>query len=512
MTRCARLNLVRFEDRSMPATGVFAAGTLTMTAQEGDTVEVSPQKVGANYPAGHLQVFVGGLPVFTCGPDQVVKNLVVKPGAATSYNLLVHSHVTVDNLTVFGAPMDTYFGMQPDIVVTGNLSFFGGAAALGSDAVEIYDGVSVGGNALIDLKDGNSEVHLWGGSYGGNLTVRGGAGTDNVKLGKYGTVSIAGNMKLALGDGSNTVTGDGQHTISVGKSFTLTGGAGKDDVNLHDLTKLLSVGGNIQVALGAAPVGAMDHWNTGPVTAGGNVTITGGNGSQLIEGSGLASIGGNLTISLGAGGNTWYAGQAIGSEVSVGGSVHYAGGDGTDYLVVDYLIAGLDVAFSLGGGIENDLIIGVTKVKPIVVGGNLTVTSGAGVDNITICQANINKGITIKAGGGADTIAIDDTDVAGNTLIDLGAGADKLQMDTQDATGSGVDLPGFVHLAGRFTVFAGEGDDKVDLSDLGGEHVEVDGAVKLLGGAGQDTFKQFKAGNVFQGPTFEDFELGETFL
>jgi hypothetical protein len=512
MARGARLNLISFEDRITPATGAFAAGTLTITAQQGDIVEVSPQMVGADYPAGLLQVFVGGVPLFKSGPSQVVKNLIVKPGSATSYGLIVHNHVTVGNLTVNGAPMDTYFGLYPDTVVTGNVSFLGGAAGLGTDIVEFFDGAVVGGNALIDLKGGLGDVKLMGTTYGGNLTVLAGAGTDNVTLAKYGTISVAGNMTLALGDGPNTVAMGGTHTISVGKSFTYTGGSGADDVNLRDQGKLLSVSGNIKVALGSVANGVMDHWNTSPLTAGGNVTITGGAGSQLVEGAGLSSIGGNLTIMLGDGGNTWYAGQVVDSKVSVGGSVHYTGGDGTDYLVVDNLIAGHDAAFTLGGGVENDLLMGVTKDKPVIVGGNLTITGGAGADIVTVCQGNIAKGLSVKSGDGADTVSIDDTVVGGNTLIDLGKGADKLRVDTQMATGSGVDLPGYVHLVGRFTVFGGEGDDLVDLSDLGGQHVEVDGAVKLVGGAGQDTFQQFKSGNVFHKSTFEDFESGETFV
>jgi hypothetical protein len=59
--RRSSLNLIPLEDRMTPATAVFSAGTLTVTAATSDAIVVSPDGSGI---AGDLKVMVGASTVF----------------------------------------------------------------------------------------------------------------------------------------------------------------------------------------------------------------------------------------------------------------------------------------------------------------------------------------------------------------------------------------------------------------------------------------------------------------
>ncbi|HEX3147072.1 MAG TPA: hypothetical protein VHR66_03260 [Gemmataceae bacterium] len=511
MSRHTRLSLIPLEDRTTPTTASYAAGTLTLTTGNNNFIEVTMKYFGNNnYIPGYLHVEAGNVQIFESADNQPVNAIIVKNGAGVEdYAFEMFDKVSVGSLTIGGATKMTNISLMDGVHISGDFKFTGVGTA--ADNVTVQKDSIIGGNATLDFKSGSNSLKLEDGFIGGNLTVLGGAGNDEVDFFNSGDVTVGGSAKFTLGDGDNKIQAIKQGTLSVGKGFTFTGGLGQNRFNFGMLNAELDVGANLTVSFGGMGLPPSDSWYSHTLNVGGSVTFTlggvgGDSGASLL---GATVIGGNLSVAA-----TAPFGLSIGGDsyaTTIGGSLKFTGGPADDAAYFDRLQVAKDVTLNLGAGSTGQHVhLGDNQAHPVVVGGNLSITTGAAADDILVLQTTVGKALTISTGGGADKVYIDDTSVTGATLIDLGAGADELHVDTKIANVDLDQLDGYTQFGGNFTVMAGDGDDLVDLSDSGGQHLVVGGITKLVGGIGKDTFKHW-TGNIYLGTHTEDFELGEAF-
>lgn len=504
--RRSSLNLIPLEDRATPAAAVFSAGTLTLTAATADAIVVSPDGSGI---AGDLKVMVGAITVFDSAPNQVVKKLVVNPGAATQYTLNIQGGVVLNALTITGAPTSTNITVDGSTQVTGNLSIAGNSAGPGDDTVTLNDGIIVGKSVSIKLRDGTNSIFVNGGTIGGNLTLSGGSGDDSIKLVNDGPLSIGGNLNMAFGTGHNLVSSDGANLLSVGHNWTYTGGAGTDRLPMSGFGTKIQVGGNVSISFGTTGL-AQEMWANDEMFVGGNFKVTGGNQQETVWFSGDTEIGGNVKVNYGSGHGVFNSGLFGGGTSKIGGNLTVVGSDSIDF-GIDHLTVGGDVSVTSGpeAGAFDQIRIGISQVAPVNIGGSLNIHTSSGDDQINAMRLQVGDAFNLSTGDGIDTVQIDDSHIIGSSLIDLGGGADALQVDCRATDSNGFALPKATQFDSNLTVQAGAGDDNVNFSDSTGTRVIVVGNVSLVGGAGTDTFVHNQLNNLYLGTKTEDFELGE---
>ncbi|MFM7112143.1 MAG: beta strand repeat-containing protein, partial [Planctomycetota bacterium] len=177
----------------------------------------------------------------------------------------------------------------------------------------------------------------------GNFCYNGGTLIDDIKL--YGTVQGAPgkNSVINMGQGANTLDIDAVIGLGTSSDLIVTGGAGIDDISLGDDTDIAN---DAIFSLGA---GNNVYGLNGAFTVGGDMSITAGNGDDIIN-LFAGQIGGDLTLSLGNGSNslTFTGASTVGAAQSA--SCHdftYNGGDGDDEITFD----------ADNGAVENSLTV-----------------------------------------------------------------------------------------------------------------------------------------------------------
>jgi hypothetical protein len=498
-----RLALISLEDRSTPASAVYAAGTLTITAATGDAILVA---LNSNNVPGFLEVTAPAA-VFDSLTTMPVSNLIVKAGLATNYTLGFGPGVALYNLTVTGASTSTGVTLDATTRVLNKFTFTGGN---GDDTVSLTNGAKVGGHVALTLGNGVNQAQLRGGVVGGNVTISAGNGNDTVNLINNGPLTIGGSFKTNLGDGDNDFVTIGNTVVTVGRDFDYSGSGGSNNVDFAGSTADLIVGGNAALNFGATSVADLDYWLTSNLIVGGNFTVVGGSGGGLYEviWIGPTQIGGNYKLTFGNTANKVGLDYLSGMTTTIGGHMIYTSGSGTDELTLDNVTIGRNATLNLGGGATQFAKLGTTSATPVEIAGNLTIKGGANDDLVDVVRTRVGGTTTISTFDGIDTVRIDDADFGDKVSIDLGAGGDTLAIETRVA-----DFAGALVLRTRFgsslTVLGGDGADSVTLG-VGGTGVDFGGPVKLVGGAGADTLSLF-AGNTYLSTRVEDFELGDNF-
>lgn len=515
------LNLTRLEDRTVPATATYSAGTLTITAATGDIIRIDP--VLTTSIPGYDRVTVGPTVIFDSGNSQPVRNLVVRGNAAENYTFLFGLGISLNNVSMTGAagPATAFVFslvvLGTDTRISGNFTFTGNAAR-GDDAIFLaglagFGGTAtIGGNVSVNFQAGNDLLDIAGGSIGGNLSVIGGAGNDTFNVVSDSSLSVGGNVNVNLGNGDNRVGGVAAHSFSIGRNFNLAMGTGDDRVDYR--LSPLRVGGSISANLGPSPnvvfLGA-ETWQSGDLFVGGNFTGLGGVDYELL---GPNFIGGNVSINEGPGINAFQIGQsniplANTAASFVGGNITYTGGTGDDVVSLDHLRVGRNVNLNLGAkNFAQNVAIGQTQIDPVQIAGSLTIRGDVATTNITRTRVGGTFGLFTAAS--ADVVFIDDSDLEGAATIDLGGGPDTLSIDTQVNDGFlGVPLARPVRFQSSLTVYGRDGADIVNLG-FGGTGVDFGAPVRLFGGSDNDTLF-LNAFNVYLQARQEDFELGVNF-
>jgi hypothetical protein len=241
----------------------------------------------------------------------------------------------------------------------------GSSGALGSDSRSGIEGILLtggGGADVVNASGATVSVTLIGGD--GNDTLTGGTANDLLQGGN-------GNDSLMGGTGNDRLEGqDGNDDLTGGAGTdALLGGTGTDRVvesgNLNftlSNTSLVGVGtggstdslDGIEAALITGGVGN-NTLNAAPFTLG-SVTLIGGSGNDLLQGTNVADSldggTGNDTLRGGDGNDTLTGGTGTDALIGQEGNDWLLGGDGNDTLIGG---VGND---TLSGGNSNDLLIG----------------------------------------------------------------------------------------------------------------------------------------------------------
>jgi hypothetical protein len=408
-----RLCIELLEDRYCPSLTVqFVSGTLVLSGTPAGTTELTITNSG-----GLFKVMDGSANLGTYAASNITLNLqhynesitINLGGGTLTGNLLMNlglgnqgggsNVITVDNGTINGSVTATGGSLDETLLlgtsgqgalplhvrgavqVTGHVGNILSSVALG-------EGSSVGGNVTLTNEPAVGIGFNTGATIGGSLSVN--ARLDGVSLDlSINSTSVINKGLSVVGTPLSTGLGD---AVAVSGSATI---GGNTSVNLGDGLNLWFMGG----------------------TYGGNVTLTGGNGTAPIAGipentfelddgsGGLAIIQGSLTLT--AGDSTTALLFAPGASVAGDMSLHLGNanndlGNGAFGGTFDGTVAG-NINIVVGSG-NNIATIGVAP------GGKLNWQSGNGNDSVTLADEtspdNQVWNVNMRFGTGNDTLAL----------------------------------------------------------------------------------------------------------
>jgi hypothetical protein len=294
----------------------------------------------------------------------------------------------------------------------------------GNPLATVYAPGSVSINFSQSSLDDTINIALGGNSIGGNLSITdGAAGNNTLNLGSDAAAgNIGGNLSVT---NINTITTTGAATYTTGGNFS------------------------IQNALKNRPFSFVP----GPLSVGGNLSVSAGNGGDTTTLNATTTIGGNLFASFGNGNNA----LTVPAGATVGGSFTYLGGSGGDSVTLDGTV-GRNVYANLGAaGTTATTQNSFTQSVAAVYGSNLTILGGIGGNTITLGgltagSAYFNLGstgsvannentwtfsagaaidgsaITYIGGAGLDNATFNGTTASSHAYFNLGAGNDSFTL------------------------------------------------------------------------------------
>jgi hypothetical protein len=302
-------------------------------------------------------------------------------------------------------------------------------------------GFTASGNISINLGNGDPSgtasvgTGVSNGTLAGNLSIRGGHGTEYVLLG-YKTaglipqpnpLNIRGNVTMQAAVNPTNPnpdvfdTGVVPGTPPLTKAINIGGSVTTTAVNGIGINSLVTIGGNLNVNGGgdilnivAGGFFAGGLFDFGKVL--GNVTVVGSQSSSsdqvfLTQGAGQsATVGGNVSINLGNGSNQVWLGGTI------GGSIAITSGNGTPNAAAGQLgtvVTGVDpAAFQVNNSLNVNLGNGNNTFFDAK-------TKGAGISANTFVNGDLN----LRAGNGANSLGTIASTEFGNLNVNLGNGA-----------------------------------------------------------------------------------------
>jgi hypothetical protein len=366
--------------------------------------------------------------------------LKVKAGHGAESLALNNVTLTVLNTADKPAPLTAQFGDGPASVTLSTGGLAAGALKVGPMAVTAsgdidvrsFGPVSVGSMSINAGPTGLANVTLDdGAAIKGDLTARG--NTVDLGVGPGDGLSVGGNLNL-LGRSDAALNLSAAGAVTVGHGLTVQAAGGSASVLAGGAG--VTVGGNLAVTGGVGT--SVEFSTTGPSRVKGNASVRGGTGDDLFAANAQFAAAHNLTLALGGGANG---------------------------------------VFLAGAGADPE------------VGGNLSITTGAGADVVTLDHVRVAGRTAVRTGAGADQVSIlAGSTFLGPTMIDLGSGDDVLAVaPTPPAPGGGA-----VTFQGKLTARAGAGNDTVSLGVKGGgaDTSIVFGSAgnAIDGGTGQDLF------------------------
>jgi hypothetical protein len=264
----------------------------------------------------------------------------------------------------------------------------------------------------------------------------------------------------------------------------------------------------LNVDLGSQPIGPPTEFRilggtTGSGTIDGSISVHAGSGSQifvfgerLVAAPHFTHVTGSVTVDLGPGGEG--PPEAFGT-VGILPTPSHADVDGN-------IVVRNSTIFVWAGRIGGDLTIDSSKPadqtvilgnfnRPITIGGNVSIQTGDGIDEVDFQSAVCQRNVTVDTGGGTDLLILgigennpnnpDFNDapatILGNLSVNLGADGDVANFGATSLTHPGETIP--FMLGGKLNVDAGDGDDELNVFDLRGLNRDI----KLDLGDGNDT-------------------------
>jgi Ca2+-binding RTX toxin-like protein len=461
------------------------------------------------------------------GPEAAtvtVSNVTITgPVSAAGIDLTIGAGVT--GLTLTGdAPInvtdsngdDTITGNDGDntITVTGGIDTVDGGA--GNDLLVVDYSSSTGAITVtaIAVSGGGDSV-----SYTSfdNYTILTGSGIDTITM-------TVGDNHIDAGDvGANAITvGSGNNTIISGSGIdSITAGDGDNNINAGAGADTISVGSGdnyINVGAGADTITVGSGSNY--IDAGDGINIISATATGLGENIVISGDGAD-TISLGGGDNHVFAGggaNIISTSATGLGSNTVSTGDDADTISLgdgdNRISAGGGANIITAGSGNNHISAGDGADTINASGGNNFIEAGIGANIITTTSGNDvvttgNAADTVITGAGDDIIR----DTGGAGAVTAGAGHDRLVMDfsaqapslTNTLTGAG---PTYGGLFGGTTY---DGVEEFHITGGSGNDIFTtgDGADVLDGGAGADTLTAGGGSDVIYGTAGDVIVGGE---
>lgn len=326
--------------------------------------------------------------------------------------------------------------------------------------------VTFGGSVTIDGGDGTNTITAPNGlKVGRGLTIVNGFGPDMTTL---TGLQVGGALTVRNGDGGSSLSilRNTQNNLSVnyvGRSVTITNGAGADYTSLEDL----SVGGAVSVRNGAADGAGV----------GGFVQIF-----NLSSHANRSEIRGNVAVSFPEGSASGFLGDA-----EVGGNVTFAYGPAAAATTLDAVGTRLPTVIRgnltiTGAGLQTiNLGTGVVG-RGLTVGGRLAVASRSGSDAVTLFGVLVGGATGLALGDGNNIVKVDDSVFLGPVNMATGAGDDKFLVEGVAGTAAGTTFLGSVRLelgAGSEHTEFGLGADANAMVVVAG-HWKVTGSVSWI--------------------------------
>lgn len=389
------------------------------------------------------------------GPNSVGGPLTITSGSGNDV-------ATLSQLTAAGTVrLDT--GLGNDSLTIGNFSTGGSLLIDTGDSVtgdilaigSATATVSATGGMVIHSGSGNDRVSLNNISATDRITLETGAGGtfyteghNEIAVGNLAPVTVANRFALGLGVARNEVAIDG---LSTG-SLTIAGNTFFDQIKLGK-TSAIKVAGAVVIDL-KEDSDYVDMTNLSCQTltidmgTGSSHVILGGNSSpQFITVTGLLSLRGNA--------------QTVGDDVPLlnqfqlvkvkAGAVDIATGVGRGIVVMKSLAIKLGMTIDLTSATR----AGTIRLESSTIGGNVSMRTGIGDDEINIRDAHFARGLAIATGAGESVIEIKAGTTIGTALsIRVGQSASKVSSVT---TLSGVTV-------GTFTFQGAAGRDVLEIN------------------------------------------------
>lgn len=311
-----------------------------------------------------------------------------------------------------------------------------------------------------------------------NLTANLGSGNNRLDV---SDIAVQRNLTVRAAGGHDEIS---VTNVSVGRSLTVNAGAGDNMVTVEDSF----VQGPIVLVTGRGrdTIGVFETQSER------SLSVRAGDGDNVVTlEEGARSFAGRVNVTTGSGNDEVVLGDISGEAV-----IAVRTGGGNDIVRNTGFFQARSLNVNLGRGDNRFDLARHGNIAPIILG-PLTVTSGAGHDEIDIRETDVRGNLTVRAGDGDNQIRLlAGTRAWGNTLIATGRGADRVGL-------SNFHINPFQPRGGRLTVRTGAGADEVWLLDVTTGEIDLDlGAGddrvwiansdlgrrrRFAGGAGRDT-------------------------
>jgi hypothetical protein len=386
-------------------------------------------------------------------------------------------------------------------------------------------GFTDAGNVSINLGNGDPSgkfsvgTGVSNGTMGGNLSIRGGHGTEYVLLG-YKTAAAPAPQANALNIRGNVSdqgavnpsnpnadvfdTGVLPGLAPLTKAITIGGSLTTTAINGVGINTVVTVGGNLNVNGGGDILNIVPGFVGGLVDIGkvlGNLTVNGSPSSStdqvfLTAGAGAsATVGGNVSINMGNGANEVVLGGTIGGNIGI------TSGNGSPAAAqIGTIVTGVDpAAFQVNGSLNvnlgngNNTFFDATAgangiAANMTVNGDLSIRAGNGVNNLGTVASTEFGNLNVTLGNGANALTTVTGPVSGNFNWTSGNGGDSLTIPDQAA--------GFTY---NGNISFGNGDDTFTLGGGAGT-INFIGTVNGGGRLAGNTYNQLAGAIPITGP------------
>lgn len=199
------------------------------------------------------------------------------------------------------------------------------------------------GNLTADVGDGNRIINFTGSdnSIGGVLDLSGGDGMQTVNIAVSNGLSVAGDAIIDLGTGNDALDANGNNVSVAGSALLL-------NANRIALDGSTSIGGDLTVDNSSEAINS--RFDAAILDLAGQFDYLGGDGDDVITLTAPSTFGSDIDILAGAGNNS---ASLLGTLN--GNSVDYTGGSGTDDVILG--TTGNDANFNVRLGAGNDSVV-----------------------------------------------------------------------------------------------------------------------------------------------------------